>query len=39
MNYSPNTTLSSVSGMEMETVKPTLSVIGDVVDTDTGKKS
>lgn len=38
LNFSPDTTLSCVSGMEMETAKPTLSMIGYVVDTDTGKK-
>lgn len=37
LNYSPDTTLSTVSGMEMETPKPSLAIIGDITDTDSGK--
>lgn len=37
LNYSPDTTLSTVSGMEMETAKPSLAIIGDITDNDTGK--
>lgn len=37
LNYSPDTTLSTVSGMQMETAKASLAIIGDITDTDTGK--
>lgn len=37
LNYLPDTTLSSTSSMEMKTPKPSLAIIGDVTDTDTGR--
>lgn len=37
LNYSPDTTLSTVSGMEMEIPKPSLAIIGDITDNDSGK--
>lgn len=37
LNYTPDTTLSSVSDMEMTTVKTTLAIVGDVVYADSGK--
>lgn len=37
LNYSPDTTLSTVSGMEMETPKFSLAIIGDITDNDSGK--
>ncbi len=35
LNYSPNTTLSTVSGIAMEKPKPALAIIGDITDSDT----
>lgn len=37
LNYSPDTTLSTASGMEMETAKSSLAIIGDITDNSTGK--
>lgn len=37
LNYTPDTTLSTVSGMEMETPKLSLAIIGDVTDNESGK--
>lgn len=37
LNYTEDTTLSSVSEMEMEKSKSSLAIIGDITDKDTGK--
>ncbi len=37
LNYTPDTTLSTVSAMEMEKPKSSLAIIGDITDSDTGK--
>jgi len=37
LNYSPDTTLSTASGMEMETAKSSLAIISDITDNSTGK--
>lgn len=38
LNYSPETTLSTTSAMEMEKPKSSLAMIGDITDSDTGKR-
>lgn len=37
LNYTPDTVLESASSMNMKTVKPSLAIIGDITDSDTGE--